>query len=188
MIYFQLFITFFKIGLFSFGGGYGMLPLMEQEVIAHDWLTEAQFFNFVAISESTPGPIAINMATFVGTGKAGVLGALCSTLGAIMPSIIIILLILLVFKKFLEYKSVRCVMDGIRPVIVGLIASTGILLALKNFMPNVESFSFAGVNYKALGLMLALGAVAVIYKKIRKKNISAILLIVSSAVAGALIF
>ncbi len=186
-IYLDLFLTFFKIGLFSFGGGYGMLPLMEQESVGR-WLTQGEFLNFLAISESTPGPIAVNMATFIGTLKGGAIGGICATLGAITPSIIIILLIVAVFKNFLKYKSVRCVMDGLKPVIVGLIFSTGLFLGLQNFLPNVTNFSMEGINFKALILMVLLGLTAFLYKKYKKKNISPIILIIASAICGIVIF
>lgn len=185
--YLQLFFVFFKIGLFSFGGGYGMLPLMEQEASKLGILQE-QFLNFLAISESTPGPIAVNMATFIGTTKGGALGGILCTLGAITPSIIIILLIVSVFKRFLEYNSIKCVLSGIKPVIVGLIFTTGLFMAVQNFLPNVTSFSFDGISYKSLILMACLGALAFIYKKIRRKNISPIALIIISAVCGIILF
>lgn len=188
MIYLKLFLTFFKIGLFSFGGGYGMLPMMEQDAISNGWLTEAEFLNFVAISESTPGPVAINMATFIGTSQQGILGALVCTLGVIMPSVIVILLIVAVFKNFLKSRAVASVLNGIKPVIVGLILTTGLFLGLKNFLPNVLLWTFSGISWKSLFLMLGLGAAAFAYKKIAKKNLSAIILIIASAVLGILIF
>lgn len=188
MIYLRLFLTFFKIGLFSFGGGYGMLPLMEQEVISNGWLNSEQFLNFLAISESTPGPISINMATFIGTNQAGFFGAVCSTFGTIMPSMIVILFIVAVFKRFLEYKGVKCVFLGIKPVIVGMIFATGIFMAIQLVLPNVTSWSLDGVNLLSLGLILGLGLFAFCFKKIRKKNVSPILLIILSAVIGMIIF
>lgn len=187
-IYLELFLTFFKIGLFSFGGGYGMLPLMEQESVGRGWLLQGDFLNFLAISESTPGPIAVNMATFIGSLKGGALGGMVATLGAITPSIIIILLIVGVFKNFLKYKAVRCVMNGIKPVIVGLIFSTGLFLGLQNFLPQITSFLIEGISFNALILMALLGLVAFLYKKYKKKNLSPIVLIVVSAICGMIIF
>ena len=93
MIYLKLLWTFFKIGLFTIGGGYAMIPMIKSEVVAVGWLTESELLDFMAISESTPGPFAVNVATFVGFNEAGVLGALCSTLGVILPSFIIILIV-----------------------------------------------------------------------------------------------
>ncbi len=184
----KLFLTFFKIGLFSFGGGYGMLPLMEQEALANNWLTDAEFLNFVAIAESTPGPVAINMSTFIGTTQGGFWGGIIATLGTITPSVIVILLIVAVFKSFLESGLVKSVLSGIKPTVAGLILATGVFMALKNFLPNVTEYSLAGINYRALALMIALGAVAIIYKQIKKKNISPILLIVCAAISGIIIF
>ena len=188
MIYLTLFLTFFKIGLFSFGGGYGMLPLMEQESVGRGWLLQSEFLNFLAISESTPGPIAINMATFIGSIQGGFFGGMVATLGALTPSVIVILLIVTVFKNFLKYESVKCVLEGIKPVIVGLIFSTGLFMAIENFLPNITSFTVAGIDYKALALMVALAVVAVCYKKFRKKNISPIVLIIASALCGIVLF
>ena len=188
MIYLALFGTFFYIGLFSFGGGYGMLPLMEQTALTNGWLTEEQFLNFVAIAESTPGPIAVNMATFIGSTQGGAFGSIMATLGIITPSIIVILLIVAVFKNFLKYRGVRCALDGIRPVVVGLILTTGLWLAVKNFLPNIASFSADGFSLKALLLTLGLFAVYFGYKAWRKKNISPIILILLSAGIGMILF
>ena len=107
MIYLKLFLTFFKIGLFTFGGGYAMLPLIQAEVLENGWMTNTEIMNFVAISESTPGPFAINMATFVGTETGGIFGAFCSTLGVVMPSFIVILLVATFYEKFKKNKVVE---------------------------------------------------------------------------------
>ena len=188
MIYITLFLTFAYIGAFSFGGGYGMLPLMEQTVVGNEWISEAQFLNFVAIAESTPGPIAVNMATFIGSMQGGILGAIAATLGIILPSIIIILLIVTVFSGLLKKRVVRGALDGIRPAVVGLIFATGLWLGIKNFLPAVAALSADGFNLKALALTVLLAVVVFVYKKIRKKNFSPILLILLSAGAGMLIF
>ena len=100
MILLDLFLTFFKIGAFTFGGGYAMLPLIQEEVIANGWLAEKEIINFIAVSESTPGPFAINISTYIGSEMAGILGAICATLGVILPSLIIIILVAKFFEKF----------------------------------------------------------------------------------------
>ena len=123
MIFLDLFFTFFKIGLFTFGGGYAMLPLIQDEVASHGWLTANQLIDFVAVSESTPGPFAINIATYIGTQTGGVLGAICATLGVVLPSFIVILIVARVYDKFKENKIVKGCMAGLKPAVIGLIAS-----------------------------------------------------------------
>ena len=132
MKYLLLFLEFFKIGLFSFGGGYGMLPLMEETVVGRSWITSAQFFDFVGVAESTPGPIAINMATFIGASQAGIVGSALATLGVVMPSFIIILLIAAVLKNLTGNPYFAGFMKGVKPVVTGLILTTGLLLLLRS--------------------------------------------------------
>ena len=188
MIYLSLFGHFFLIGLFSFGGGYGMLPMMEQTVVSNSWMTSAQFFDFVAVAESTPGPIAVNMATFIGSSQAGFFGAACSTLGVIMPSMIVILLIVAVFKNFLKSDIVSSALAGVKPVVVGLIFITGSWLAVKNVFPEVARFSAEGFSLTALLITLGVGGAYVLYKMTLKKNPSPIVVILVSAALGMIFF
>lgn len=183
----ELFATFFKVGLFSFGGGYGMLPLMLEETVGKSWITEAEFANFLAIAESTPGPISINMATYVGSTQCGLLGSAMATLGAITPSFIVILLIVAVFKNFLENKVVRSALTGMKPVICGMILATGVDLALTNVFPQIESFSLQNFSAQALAITAVIALISVAYKRFRKKNVSPIILIVISAGLGMLL-
>ncbi len=121
MIIFELFITFFKIGLFTFGGGYAMLPLIQEEMIAHNWISIEQFLDIVAVSQMTPGAIAINNATFVGYKLAGIPGIIATTFGVISPSLIIITIVATLMKKFSDHPYVEAAWTGIRPAVVGLI-------------------------------------------------------------------
>lgn len=131
----ELFITFFKIGAFSFGGGYAMLPLIEEEVIqVHNWLTSTEFIDIVAISEMTPGPIAINSATFLGYKVAGIWGSIVATLGVVLPSFIVMSLIVHFIYKFKNSPYVDWVFKGIRPVVLGLIASAAVTVAKSAFI------------------------------------------------------
>ena len=197
MVLLKLFFTFFKIGLFSFGGGYGMLPLILQETTKNNWLTESEFYSFLAVAESTPGPIAVNMATYVGSTQGALafggnlfmsaLGAVVTTLGVILPSIIIILLIVAVLKNFLKYRGVRCALKGMKPLICGMIMATGLSLAITNITPNLYDFSLKGFSIMGLVVTVVLLGVYFGYKKIFKKNLSPILLIVVSAVLGMLL-
>ena len=136
MILLDLFLTFFKIGAFTFGGGYAMLPLIQEEVIKNGWVSEEMLIDFVAISESTPGPFAVNIATYIGTELGGILGAMLATLGVVLPSFIIILLVAKFFMKFKENKIIKGLMRGLKPAAVGLIASTVISMVLTVFAPN----------------------------------------------------
>ena len=182
MEYLLLFLEFFKIGLFSFGGGYGMLPLMEETVVGRDWINTAQFFDFVGVAESTPGPIAINMATFIGTSQGGILGSVCATLGVVMPSFIIILLIAAVLKNLTNNPYFAGFMKGVKPIVTGLILTTGLLLLLRSAVPEAE----AGVTFNWFAL-LVFGIVALAAwasQKFLKKKLTAVPIILISAMIG----
>ena len=149
MIYLKLFLTFLKIGALTFGGGYAMIPLITDECLKYSWLSETEILNFIAVSESTPGPIAINMATFVGSSQAGFGGSFLATLGVVLPSFIIILIIASVFKNLTKYKPIQTVLKCIRPVIIALILATGLKYFLQiifginilNSTFNIDAFS-----------------------------------------------
>lgn len=184
----DLFLTFFKIGSVSFGGGYAMIPLVTDEVIAHGWLTYEQIMNFIAVSESTPGPIAINMATFVGSSQGGILGAILSTLGVVLPSFIIILIIASVIKGLLKFAGVKAFLNGLRPVVVGLIVGTAITMFLSVIFSLETVKSGISFDWKALVIFATVFATHFIYKKATKKTISPILLIIISALLGMLLY
>ena len=184
----ELFLMFFKLGLFTFGGGYAMIPLISDEVVSRGWASETDIMNLIAVSESTPGPIAINMATFIGASQGGLLGAVIATLGVVLPAFFIILLVASVMKNLLQYGGVKAFLAGVRPVVVGLIVATGITLALTvilGFSSVKEPIAF---DYKALIIFAVAAAVSFGYKKIFKKGISVILLIVLSALLGMLLY
>ena len=131
MILWELFWTFFQIGAFTFGGGYAMLPLIQSEVASHGWMTDAQLVDFVAVSESTPGPFAVNISTYVGVVTGGPLGAACATLGVVLPSFLIILLVARCFAQFRSSPIVQGGMSGLRPAVVALIASAGLSIVIR---------------------------------------------------------
>ena len=178
-----LFWTFFKIGLFTIGGGYAMIPMIESEVISRGWLTETELINFLAISESTPGPFAINMATFVGVNQAGIIGGIFTTLGVITPSIIIIILIFKVYEKFITNKYVAAVMNGIKAVVCGMIFVIAFELILKEIFK--EGFdNLLAFDYKALIIIGVLVALKLIFKK----KMNPIVLILISAIMGIIAY
>lgn len=177
-ILFDLFITFFKIGAFTFGGGYAMLPLIQQEVLAHGWLSQEAIVDFIAVSESTPGPFAINISTYVGMETGGFFGAVCSTLGVVMPSFIIILIIARAYKQFQNSKVVAGLMTGLRPTVIGLIAAAVITIGATVFLPA----GFAGFELTAFAISAVIFAIAAVLTL--KVKVHPILVIVISAVLG----
>ena len=184
----DLFLTFLKIGAVSFGGGYAMIPLLTDEVLAHGWLTSSEILNFIAVSESTPGPVAINMATFIGASQGGFLGALLATLGVVLPSFIIILIIASLVKGLLKFAGVKAFLNGVRPVVVGLIIGTGIVLALTVILSYKTINSQAYFDWKALLIFATVACIHFVFKKKKKKAISPIILILISAVMGMILY
>lgn len=185
MIYLKLFYEFFLIGLFTFGGGYAMIPLVRELVLDNNWLTEPEFYDFIGVCESTPGPIAINMATYIGANEGGILGSICATLGVVLPSFIIILIIAMISKKFIKNKYVQRALTGIKAVVLGLILSTGIIFVIKAFgFVSLTEFNFDLISTI---ILIILGIIYFGYKFITKKKMNAILLIGISAVLGILV-
>ena len=190
MILFELFATFFYIGATTFGGGYAMIPLVREQVLAHGWLNEAEFINMIAVAEATPGPVAINMATFIGSSEAGLLGSALATLGVVLPSFIVILIIVSLIKNFLKYKAVNAFLGGVRPVVVGLITGTAITMLISNLLHL--SFANASVEFAPdyLGIIIfaTLMTVSVVYKKLKKRAPSPIIMILFSAALGIALY
>ena len=186
MIYLTLFLTFLEIGAVSFGGGYGMLSLIRDKVMLYGWLTEEELLNLVAVSESTPGPIAINMATFVGSEQGGFWGAACATVGAILPSFFLVLIIVAFIKNLLKYGSVAAFLKGVQPAVVGLIVATAVVMLLSNLMGIRALTSASSPDLVGIAIFALLATVAIVYKKLKGKSVSPILLLLLSAGIGIL--
>lgn len=181
----ELFITFFKVGLFTFGGGYAMIPLITEEVLAKGWETKATLIDFIAISESTPGPFAINISTFIGYQQQGLLGAAFATLGVILPSFIIIIFIAKIFNKFADNEYVVGFLNGAKPIIVGVIFSVGIDFILTNVFKvsgilNIKAIVF---DWKAITIFILVFGLT----KVRKR-VHPILIVLLSGLLGYLLF
>lgn len=188
MIILELFLTFFEIGALTFGGGYAMIPFVREQVLAHGWLTEEELLNMIAVSESTPGPIAVNMATFVGSDQAGLLGSAAATLGVVLPSFIIMLIISALLKNFLKYNGVKAFLSGVRPCVVSLILGTAFTLLL-SVLFGIGNGSFAlNVDIKGIIILAIVVAIAAIFKKIKGKKPSPILMIAISACLGIVMY
>lgn len=179
MIYLELFISFFVIGAVSFGGGYGMISIVRDTVLANNWMSESQFVSFIAVSESTPGPLAVNMATFIGASQAGFLGALVATLGVILPAFIIILLISIVLKNLIKNPAVEAILDAVRPCTIALILATSIILAIETLFPSQA-------NFRGIAIFFILLLVHWCYSRLAHHSPSPILMIIFSAGLGIL--
>ncbi len=182
MIHLLLFIEFFKVGLFCFGGAFGMIPLIEETVLKHGWLTESLFYDLIGVCESTPGPIAVNMATYIGSTQGGLLGSICATLGVVLPSFIIIIAVAAILKNFTDNKYFKGFLQGVKPVIVALILSTGVILAFK----VLGYISLAEFSYDLVSaiILVLISAVFFTVKYIFKKKLSSVSLIMISAFLG----
>ena len=194
MILLVLFLTFFKIGAFTFGGGYAMLPLIQAEVIKRSWVTEQELIDFIAVSESTPGPFAVNMATFIGSRLGGdfalqsgaistyigsFLGSACATLGVVLPSFIIILIVAKCFEKFKTNSIVKGCMSGLKPATIGLIGSAIVSVGKTVFF----SAGLTAVAFSNAGFYVSLAIFAVMCTLAFKK-VHPIAIICLSAAAG----
>lgn len=155
MIYLELFLSFLQIGLFSFGGGYAAMPLISAQVVSsHHWLTMAEFTDLITISQMTPGPIAVNSATFVGIKIAGIPGAAAATAGCLLPSCIIVMLIAKLYLKYRNISVLQSILNSLRPAVVSMIASAGITILLSAFWPDGGSPSLSGTNWILIAIFL----------------------------------
>ncbi len=185
MIFLELFLGFLKVGCFSFGGAYAAIPIIRDVVLSYGWLTDDMLSYMIAVSESTPGPIMVNLATYIGQSRGGLLGAAIATVTVVLPAFVIIILVVTVFDKLLKYKYVRAALDGIIPAVVGVITAVGAYMLAKALFGIPDGFSF---GVKDAVIAIAVAAVAFPYKRVIKKKPSPIMLIVLSAVLGILIY
>lgn len=184
MIYFQLFIQFLKIGAVSFGGGYGMISLIRETVLKNNWLAEGEFMTLIAVSESTPGPLAVNMATFIGSVQGGIPGSLLATLGVILPAFLIILVIAACVKNLLKYAGVKAFLAAVRPCIAALILATAIIMGLKVFCGIEYITDPLQLHGGKIMIFLILAGIGLFIKRTNQKSVSPILMIMLSACLG----
>ncbi len=196
MHYLHLFWEFLKIGLFTFGGGFGSIPLIQDAVSQNaSWGVSDDMFSYIlAVAESTPGPIMVNTATYIGTVTGGALGAVAATLGAITPSFVIILLIAKFLSGFMEKEGTRTVLDTIKPCVIGIILSTGLFFIVSGLFPKIDSLFALPLTdaffteWKTILVFALVFAVRCAYRLWKKKTISPILSIGIAAVLGILIY
>lgn len=184
MIYLDLLLGFLEVGLFSFGGAYAAIPLVRDVVLAHGWMDDEMLSYMIAVSESTPGPIMVNLATYVGSNKGGFFGAVIATTVVMLPAFLIILLIMVIAKNLLKNPYMQAILRGLKPCVIGVILATGVYMIVDNCLRKAGG----GVDVVAL---VIIGGLAVIYfgsRKIRKKGMSPIMLICVAAVVGVAVY
>ncbi len=182
MIYLQLFWGFLKVGLFAFGGAYGAIPLIRDVVLSYEWLEDEALTYMIAVSESTPGPIMVNLATYVGRSQAGLAGSIISTVAVVLPSFLIILLLMVALRNVIRNRYVQAVLRGFKPCMIGIVLATGIFMTARNCVVSGEPV-MTDIAVTASLLLFLYGG-----RLLLKKRISPILLIAVSAVAGIVVF
>ncbi|HHT25107.1 MAG TPA: chromate transporter [Clostridiaceae bacterium] len=185
MIYWELFLGFFEVGCFSFGGAYSSIPLIRDVVLAYGWLNDDMITYMIAVSESTPGPIMVNLATYVGSNQAGLIGAAIATFAVVLPAFIIILLITALLKTALENKYIQSVLNGLIPCIIGIILATACYMIINNVVTITTGITF---NIQAIIISAILISISFGSRTLRKKSISPIFLIIISAFLGIMVF
>ena len=181
MIYLNLLIGFLKVGMFSFGGAYAAIPLIRDVVLAYGWMTDEELSYMIAVSESTPGPIMINLATYVGSHEAGIIGAVIATVAVALPAFIIIILLTRALTAFMNNRYVAATLGGLKPCITGIILATGLYMTATCI---IQTKSMVRVDISAIIIMIILAACMLLSKPLFKKNMSPVVLIVIAAGLG----
>ena len=184
MIWLDLFIGFLKVGLFSFGGAYGAIPLIRDVVLAYGWLEEDMLTYMIAVGESTPGPIMVNLATYIGRSQAGIPGALIATTAVVLPSFVIILLVMTLLRKLLKDPYVQAVMRGLKPCVIGMVLATGVYMIAQHCAGTPGS----AVNVPAAAMTALLAGIYFSSRKFWKGGLSPIVLMVLSALLGIIVY
>lgn len=185
MIYLELFLGFLKVGCFSFGGAYAAIPLIQDVVTSYGWLSDEMLTYMIAVSESTPGPIMVNLATYIGSTQGGLLGSVIATVAVALPAFFIILLVTVLLKTALKNPYFQAILGGLKPCVIGIVLATGIQMVFTNCFDSIFTLS---LNYKAIVITAVLIAIMAGYKHFRKQKLSPILLIMISAVAGVFVY
>lgn len=182
MIIMKLFWEFFKVSCFTFGGAYGAIALIRDMVISNGWLSEERLAYMIAISESTPGPIMVNMATYIGSDQAGFLGSLVATVAVVLPAYLVILLVLGILKNTLKNPWAQAALRGLKPCVVGIVLATGLSMVVRNCV------STAGADLQGAVVSVALVLILLLYRRLAGKKLSPIALICLSAVMGIIVY
>lgn len=184
MICLELFLGFLEVGCFSFGGAYAAIPLIREIVLAHGWLEDEMLTGMIAVSESTPGPIMVNLATYVGKSQAGLPGAIAATLAVVLPSFIVILLVTRLLSRVVSHPWVQAVLRGIKPAMVGIILATGCRMILGNFLDGALSMP----DVRAMAVTAVLAGIYFGSRRFMARGLSPVGLILLAAVLGAFVY
>lgn len=185
MIYLELLWAFLQVGMFSFGGAYGAIPIIRDIVLSYGWLTDEMFTHIIAVSESTPGPIMVNMATYIGSTQGGLLGSVIATIGVVLPSFIVILIIVTLMKSLIKNQYIQSILKGIKPCFIGIVLAMGIYMIINNFITNIGQEI---IDWHVFIITAILFSISISYQKVKKKDFSPILLIILSAGMGVMAF
>ena len=185
MIYLELFLAFLKVGCFSFGGAYGAISLIRDVVLAHGWLSEEALTYMIAVSESTPGPIMVNLATYIGLSQGGITGAVLATFAVILPAFVIILLFVVVLKKVWNNGFVQAIIGGLKPCVIGIILATGVSMILENCI-SMKTTAIPDIRSIIVTVILAGGVLVLKYWL--KRKMSPMWIILYSAVLGIVVW
>ncbi|MCL2099229.1 MAG: chromate transporter [Oscillospiraceae bacterium] len=181
---FELFINFFQIGLFTFGGGYAMIPLITEKAVRMGWASPEQLVDYIAVSESTPGPFSINAATFIGIAQYGFFGAAAAVFGLVLPSFIIILIIAKFFTQFMDYTGVKAAVRGLNPAVIGLILSAAVSISFTSFNINLSADFYKELNLTGVFIFL----IVLVLSRIKKLKFNTYKIIITSAVLGVVFY
>ncbi|MBR3950152.1 MAG: chromate transporter [Oscillospiraceae bacterium] len=181
MIYLDLFLGFLQVGCFAFGGAYGAIPLIRDVVLSYGWLNDETLSYMIAVSESTPGPIMVNMATYIGSSQGGFWGAVLATTAVVLPAFCIILLVMVLLRSAMQHPYVQAILRGLKPCVVGIILATGIKMILGSCIPQ-------SIDWRAAGVTAVLAVILFGSPKLLHKKVSSITLICIAAVLGILVY
>ena len=184
MIFLDLLLGFLEVGLFSFGGGYAAIPLIRDVVLANEWLDDEMLSYMIAVSESTPGPVMVNIATYVGSNKGGLLGALIATIAVMLPAFFIIIFIMVVPKNLLKKPFVQATMRGLKAGVIGIILATGVYMILENCYIMTKS----NIDFPAVFITCMLAVIYFGSRRFTNKGLSPIVLICLAAVVGLTVY
>lgn len=183
MIWLKLFWDFFRVSCFTFGGAYGAIPLIRDMVLRNGWLSEERLSDMIAVSESTPGPIMVNLATYIGSDRAGFLGSLIATAAVVLPAYLVILLVVGILKNAIDHPWVQAVLGGLKPCVTGIVLATGLAMVLRNGLPGL-----AAAGWRDGLITLVLAGILLLWQRLRKKKLSPIALICISGLLGAAVY